>query len=114
RTDECRGRFPITLSLANRSLSRCSSRHRSLTVAARLARRTRTPTLHQELAVARGDRARRIVLPGNYMYHGDPTAELEDVGAGACGGRAGGAEIVDREVDRLRHAVGAALVGQPE
>src|SRR5262249_6124923 len=70
--------------------------------------------LQEELAVTRGHRARRIVLPPNHMDDGDATPELEDVGARTCGRRAGRAQIVDREVDRLGPAGGAALVDQSE
>src|SRR5262249_51408190 len=56
----------------------------------------------------------RVVLPGDDVDVRDPAPELEDVGACAGRRRPRAAQVVDAEGDRLRHALGAALVEQPE
>src|SRR5688572_7989346 len=44
----------------------------------------------------------------------DATAELEDLAARARLARTGGAQVVDREADRARHALEPALLEQAE
>ena len=58
----------------------------------------RLPQDH-EVAAQRRDRAGAVVLPGLDGQVGGAAAELEDAGLGVEGDRAGGAQVVDGDVD---------------
>src|SRR5438094_2277318 len=68
----------------------------------------------KELTVPGDHRAAAVVLPGDDAHVGDAAPELEDLGAGSSRKRARGAQVVDAERDRLRHAFAAALVEETQ
>src|SRR5881628_2221200 len=68
----------------------------------------------KELAVPGDDRTAAVVLPGDDADVGDAAPELEDLGARPRRRRTRGAQVVDAERDRLRHALTGILVEEAQ